>query len=76
MSDFICPKCDQPSLPSIYLPMCTGCANIERRKSGEIKDDIVIKKSSILNRAVEIMMTLWRIHGSETEADKTAEEEA
>jgi len=38
MNEFICPKCNQPGLPSIYLPMCTACANIERRKGGEIKD--------------------------------------
>ena len=45
MNDFICPKCNQPGLPSIYLPMCTACANIERRKSGEIKDDNAAQQS-------------------------------
>lgn len=41
-SDYIivlidCPKCGKKGLMSIYLPMCTACANEERRKSGEIK---------------------------------------
>lgn len=27
---FICPKCKQPGLPSVFLPMCTACANTER----------------------------------------------
>ena len=46
MNDFICPKCNQPGLPSIYLPMCTSCANIARRKSGEIKDDNAAQHST------------------------------
>lgn len=38
MSEFICPKCGNPGLPSIYRPTCTACANEERRASGEIKN--------------------------------------
>jgi hypothetical protein len=30
MNDFICPKCNQPGFASIYLSMCTACANAER----------------------------------------------
>jgi hypothetical protein len=33
-----CPKCGKKGLMSIYLPMCTACANEERTKSGEIKE--------------------------------------
>lgn len=40
MNDFICPKCGKPGFPSVYLPMCTACANTERRKSGEIKESV------------------------------------
>lgn len=28
--DFECPKCGEMGIASIYLPMCTNCANKER----------------------------------------------
>lgn len=40
-----CPKCGNKGLPSIYLPMCTACANIERINSGDIKGYVVIHQT-------------------------------
>jgi hypothetical protein len=44
-NDFICPKCHQPGLPSVWFDTCTACANERRKKSGEIKDDNAAQKS-------------------------------
>lgn len=30
LGDFVCPKCHKEGIPSVYLPMCTSCANTER----------------------------------------------